>query len=298
MVSRGDLEIFGFHAARDLAVHGRAPRPARKPQGVVAVTCLEGNAVWDAGDRGLVTGTTRRALSLKPYAQPGRSETEYARLQATRGPRLLDAVASSIAFVVEYADGFRATALILNGHVDDTTFAGRVAGADEREELVSTLVYLPAPRGRFFDPLVLRIEDFLDKTASVSRRADAPDRGHSRRGGSRAGFGIISDSRTPDLAAIDYQAPADSGYIRTPIAHPRANRPPSGWTRLPMMTWDSARVSRFTERPAEVALPQNWCPSSPREIVAGGIGGQILASVGSGARTRCRRSHGAGDHSA
>jgi hypothetical protein len=29
---------------------------------------------------------------------------------------------------------------------------------------------------------------------------------------------------TPDLAAIDYQAPADSGFIRTSLTNPEPNR--------------------------------------------------------------------------
>ncbi len=39
-----------------------------------------------------------------------------------------------VAFVVEYADGLRATVLILNGHVDDTTIAARIGDAGGRRE--------------------------------------------------------------------------------------------------------------------------------------------------------------------
>jgi hypothetical protein len=31
-------------------------------------------------------------------------------------------------------------------------------------------------------------------------------------------------TETPELASIDYQAPADSGYIRTSLANPETNR--------------------------------------------------------------------------
>ena len=64
--------------------------------------------------------------------------------------------------MVDYTDGLRSTVLILNGHVDDTTIAVRLADAAGRDTIVSTLMYLPAPPGaRFFDPLVLRIEEFF-----------------------------------------------------------------------------------------------------------------------------------------
>jgi hypothetical protein len=119
--------------------------------------------------------------------------------------------------VVEYVDGLRATALILNGHVDDTTIAGRLGDGS----LVSTLVYLPAPPGaNFFNPLVLRIEDFfktgkppypVERTLLTGGILDVAlesrIRGHAR-------------IETPELAAIDYQAPEDSGFIRTPVARP------------------------------------------------------------------------------
>ena len=52
--------------------------------------------------------------------------------------------------------------MILNGHVDDTTVAARIDDATGGQSIVSTLMYLPAPPGAsFFNPLVLRIEDFF-----------------------------------------------------------------------------------------------------------------------------------------
>ena len=129
-----------------------------------------------------------------------------------------------VAFLVEYADGLRATALILNGHVDDTTIAVRGSTGEPRDRIVSTLMYLPAPPGAsFFNPLVLRIEDFL-RTATppypvertlltggiLDAALDSRIRGHQ-------------PVETPDLAAIDYEAPADSGFIRTPLTDPTPN---------------------------------------------------------------------------
>ena len=80
-------------------------------------------------------------------------------------------------------------------------------------------MYLPAPPGaRFFNPLVLRIEDFfrtgrppypVERTLLTGGILDALL--ESRLRGRRR-------IETPDLAAIDYEAPADSGFIRTPVA--------------------------------------------------------------------------------
>ena len=64
-----------------------------------------------------------------------------------------------VAFVVEYRDGLRATVLLLNGHVADTTFAARIDG---EKRPVSTLFYLPPPPGAaFLQALTIKIEDFL-----------------------------------------------------------------------------------------------------------------------------------------
>jgi hypothetical protein len=130
-----------------------------------------------------------------------------------------------VAFIVEYVDGLRATVLILNGHVDDTTFAARISDSKGAETTVSTLAYLPAPPGAcFFDPLVLRIEDFFR-----TRKPPYPVERTQLTGGilDVALESRIRDHRrfeTPELAAIDYQPPADSGFIRTPLTNPEPNR--------------------------------------------------------------------------
>ncbi len=53
VASRGDLEIFGFHALETLQCMAERRDTGGKPQGVAAVTYLEGDAVWNAGDRGV-----------------------------------------------------------------------------------------------------------------------------------------------------------------------------------------------------------------------------------------------------
>lgn len=224
VVSRGDLEIFGFHALETLQCMVERRDRQGKPQGVVAVTCLEGNAVWDAGDKGVWSRQLLdQALSRSHTVNPGDMRQNTLDFRPPAGRDFQTRLRHPIAFIVEYADGFRASALILNGHVDDTTFAGRLGG--EREEIVSTLVYLPAPPGaRFFDPLVLRIEDFMNK-----KKAPYPVERTLLTGGildAALESRIRNHQRieTPDLATIDYQAPADSGYIRSPVANPAANR--------------------------------------------------------------------------
>ncbi len=228
VASRGDLEIYGFHALETLQCMVERRKRNGKPQGVAAVTCLEGDAVWEAGDRGVwswellehalgrshsrnvgdIKQNTRDYMPPKP---PGRDEqTKF------RHP---------VAFIVEYVDGLRATVLILNGHIDDTNFAAKISDSNGGDTIVSTLTYLPAPPGAcFFDPLVLRIEDFFR-----TRKPPYPVERTQLSGGI---LDVALESRvrnhrridTPDLAAIDYQPPADSGFIRHPLTNPAPNR--------------------------------------------------------------------------
>ena len=228
VASRGDLEIFGFHALETLQCMAERRDRRGKPQGVAAVTCLEGDAVWEAGDRGAWSWPLLdQALGRSHTRNPGdiKQNTRDFRPPAPPGRDVPTKLRHPIAFLVEYVDGLRATVLILNGHVDDTTIAARIDDAAGGETIVSTLMYLPAPPGAsFFNPLVLRIEDFFH-----TRRPPYPVERTLLTGGilDVALESRVRDHRrieTPDLAAIDYQAPGDSGYIRTPLANPELNR--------------------------------------------------------------------------
>ena len=223
VASRGDLEIFGFHALETLQCMVERRDRKGKPQGVKAVTCLEGDAVWAAGDSGVWSWELlEHALGRSQSRNPGDIKQNTRDYRPPAGKDGFTKLPNPIAYVVEYADGFRATSLILNGHVDDTTFAAKVGG--DKPGIVSTLVHLPAPPGaRFFDPLVLRIDEFfrtgkspypVERTLLTGGILDAAlesrVRGHRR-------------VETPDLAAVDYEAPADSGFIRAPLTSAEPN---------------------------------------------------------------------------
>jgi hypothetical protein len=212
------LEIFGFHAFETLQCMVERRDLHGKPQGVKAVTCLEGDAVWKAIDSGMIsTELLYAALSRSHTLNPGDMRQNVRDFAPPAGrPTFLN---GPFAFVVEYVDGFRGTALILNGHVDDTTIAARLDRP--RDPVVSTLTYLPAPPGaKFFDPLVLRIEDFF--------RTGKPPYPVERTLLTGGILDVALESRqkgcirieTPELSAIDYKPPVDSGFIRTPVARP------------------------------------------------------------------------------
>jgi hypothetical protein len=228
VASRGDLEIFGFHALETLQCMAERRDLRGKPQGVAAVTCLEGDAVWQAGDKGAWSWKLLEyALGRSHTVNPGdiKQNTRDFRPPAPPKGDVPTKFRHPVAFLVEYVDGLRATVLILNGHVDDTTVAARIDDGVGGESIVSTLMYLPAPPGAsFFNPLVLRVEDFFR-----TRKSPYPVERTQLTGGI---LDVAHESRflghrrteTPDLASIDYQAPADSGFIRSPLTSPEPNR--------------------------------------------------------------------------
>jgi hypothetical protein len=228
VASRGDLEIFGFHALETLQCMVERRQRGGKTQGAAAVTCLEGDAVWEAGDRGVWSWTLlEHALGRSHTRNVGdiKQNTRDFMPPPAPGRDVPTRLRHPIAFVIEYVDGLRATVLILNGHVDDTTIAVRLSDSTGRDSIASTLMYLPAPPGaRFFDPLVLRIEDFY--------RTQHPPYPVERTQLTGGILDVALESRiqghrrieTPDLAAIDYAAPEDSGFIRAPLTSTETNR--------------------------------------------------------------------------
>lgn len=201
----GPLEVYGFHALEALQV--MLERRKGGETGVKAVTCLLGKDVWKAGDDGRWSwDLLETALSKSETVNPGDIRKNVGAMQVQGMPP-----APPTAFLVEYRDGTRGTALLLNGHVQDFTFAGRIA---EQTRKPSCLFYLPPPPGaRYFDALVANIEKLLEtgksptpieRTLLTTCTLDALLDSHQRRG---------VRVETGDLD-ITYTAPADSGFLR------------------------------------------------------------------------------------
>lgn len=214
VLSRGEIEIFGIHALETLQAFVERRNLNGKTQGVKAVTCLTGDSVWKAAEAGrwsmdLLMQAARRSFSRNV------GSIQQCCAEFSPPPNRPTFLKEPIFFEVEYADGFIGKIVIANGYVDDTSIALKIKG--EKPGVVSTNVYLPAPPGAsFFNPLVLRIEDFFR-----SGQAPYPVERTQLTGGI---LDALMDSyvargrriETPDLSAITYRAPEDSGYIRTP----------------------------------------------------------------------------------
>lgn len=214
VASRGELEIYGIHALEVLQC--MVERRTQGRQGVRAVTCLQGDAVWEAGDKGLWSWELLdHALGRSPSRNVGNIRENCSHFVPPPGrPTFLK---GPVAFLLEYCDGLHAAVLLLNGHHDDTTFAARLRGEDRP---VSTLFYLPAPPGAgFLEALTIRIEEFL-----TTGRPPYPVERTWLTGGM---LDWVLESRvqghkrleTPDLR-ISYDPPEHSGFIKGDYVSP------------------------------------------------------------------------------
>jgi hypothetical protein len=215
LASRGELEIYGIHALEALQCMLERRFKGEAQQGVKAVTALQGDAVWKAGDDGVWSwDLLEHAIGRSPSRNAGDIRANCRRFQ--RPSYWGNFIPGPIAFHIEYRDGLKATVLQLDGHVADETFAAKIGGQDKP---ASTLFYLPPPPGAaFLEALASHVATFIrtgqppypvERTLLTSGILDSVL--ESRVKGKRL--------ETPDLD-VRYAAPADSGFMRGEYAKP------------------------------------------------------------------------------
>ena len=120
-IGYGGVESYGFHALETLQC--MIERRKGGESGVVAVQCLEGDAVWDAAENGEWPMTLAEAACSQIKNRPDTS--------------IVEGCPSPTAFLIEHTDGFKSTVLMLNGYVTDFAYAGLIG-----EEIQATEFYL------------------------------------------------------------------------------------------------------------------------------------------------------------
>ena len=191
----GSVEPYFFHALETLQCMLERRRGGET--GVKRVECLQGAAVWKAGDAGRWSWPLlRAALSRSPSNNYG---------------DLRENVAKPIAILVEYRDGTRGTAINLPEQISDFNFAAQLEG---QTEPVSLCFYLPSPPGaRYFDALTWNIEKHfssgkppypVERTLLTSTMLDWAMQSLAERS---------QPMESPSLD-IRYKPPMDSGYFR------------------------------------------------------------------------------------
>lgn len=142
----GGLDSYDFHALE--VIQCMAERRRGGETGVAAVQALRGDAVWNALNAGswaaggwdpqLFEACICRSQTLKQAQTRAPGETHSHRHPTVE--QIRQWVADPAMFRIEYLDGTKATMLLMNGLVEDFTFAARLKG---KAEPLSTLFYLP-----------------------------------------------------------------------------------------------------------------------------------------------------------
>jgi hypothetical protein len=155
-LAMGGLDSYDFHAFE--VIQCMVDRRKGGETGVVAVQALRGESVWksmkagrwDKGgwDPRLFEACLCRSQTLTQPATFSHRHPTPAQIRAW--------VNEPVAFRVEYADGLKATMLMMNGLVHDFTFAARLKG---QAEPLSALFYLPpAPNVAYSAALMSKAE--------------------------------------------------------------------------------------------------------------------------------------------
>ena len=110
-IGYGGIESYGFHALETLQC--MIERRTGGESGVVAVQCLEGEAVWQAGSGRWSPELASAACA--PIADKPEGKPE-------------DHCESPAVFLIEHSDGFRSAMLMLNGYISQFAYAGQTNG--------------------------------------------------------------------------------------------------------------------------------------------------------------------------
>ncbi len=200
-VAFGGQDVYDFHAHETIQCMLERRKGGEK--GVVAVQGLKRESVWkllaEKGTAQLFEACLCRSQTLE---QPPATSHRYPTLE-----QMKQWVKEPVAHRVEYADGVKATMLLLNGLVKDFTFAARIKG--EKEPL-SVLFHLPP------NPNVTYSAALMSKAEEMFATGKAPypiERTLLTSGINAAGLKSLATGEkrleTPHLA-VKYDVPKES----------------------------------------------------------------------------------------
>lgn len=210
-VAVGGIDSYDFHALE--VIQCMAERRRGGETGVTAMQALRGDAVWQAmaasgwrdggWDGRLFEACLSRSQTL---AQPETYSHRYPTPEQMR-----EWVKDPVAYRFEYADGVQATMLLLNGLVNDFTFAARLKG---QAEPLSTLFYLPPNPNVVYSAALMQMAEqtFLTGQAPYPVERTLLTTGLVEAGVRSLGSGQ-KRLETPHLA-IRYTAPRESTFWR------------------------------------------------------------------------------------
>ncbi|HKQ39898.1 MAG TPA: hypothetical protein VJ063_17605 [Verrucomicrobiae bacterium] len=147
----GGVDSYDFHGYE--TAQCMSERRAGGELGVKSVQALRGEKIWERVNEKLLLNALSRSHTLRAREGYTHSVPDMAWIR--------EANPNAIGFFVEHVGGFRTTMLMLNGFIDDFTYAGQTA-----DGVASCQMYLPMPPryttlADFFNPLVNHIEHMV-----------------------------------------------------------------------------------------------------------------------------------------
>ena len=140
MVGVGNSDAMDYHALE--AMQCMVERRVGGETGVLAVQLVDGDEVWRAGSDGRWSRRLLEAALARSDSRSGIGLSDGRPQDLVHSGELEQLVENPSAYFIEYSDGTRATLLMLNGAVQDYTFAADLRGLTDP---VSTQFLLPPP---------------------------------------------------------------------------------------------------------------------------------------------------------
>lgn len=156
MVGVGSSDPMDYHALE--AMQCMLERRRNGETGVKAVQLIQGPAVWQAGKDGRWSRRLLEAALARSTSRSGKSLVDGRTQDLAHSGELEELVKEPAAYLIEYRDGLRATLLMINGAVQDFTFACRLRG----DEILSTQFLLPVlPNVAYSTCLMNKVEEMI-----------------------------------------------------------------------------------------------------------------------------------------
>ncbi|MDP6981954.1 MAG: hypothetical protein QGG05_02570 [Candidatus Latescibacteria bacterium] len=206
MIGVGGSDAMDYHALE--AMQSMVERRQGGETGVRAVQLVEGEEVWRAGQDGRWSRRLLEGALARSDSRSGIALTDGRPQDLAHSDELEELTENPSAYLIEYVDGLRATLLMLNGAVQDYTFAARCDG-----EVRSLQFLLPgAPNVVYSACLMQKAEEMFvsgkapypaERTMLVcgmlERCLESKIDGHLR-------------LETPELS-VSYQSPESSQFV-------------------------------------------------------------------------------------
>ncbi len=162
MVGVGGSDPMDYHALE--AMQCMVERRKGGETGVAAVQLIDGDAVWEAGEKGAWSHELLEAALSRSDTPCGLTLEDGRTQHLLRSGELQRLVENPSAYFIEYKDGSRATLLMLNGAVRDYCFAARLK--DQRVPVSTQFFLSPTPNVTYSACLIAKIEELFETGAA------------------------------------------------------------------------------------------------------------------------------------